>query len=627
MKNGQKWIGMLILLTVLVLSQSCSKSSNPAAPAAPTATFTFTNTPCTDGSGHTCTFTETSTSTSTSTATSTATATNSPTSTSTRTETFTPSWTGTFTATRTATNTGTFTLTATQTDTPTVTLTPTVTSTATNTSTFTPTGSETATYTTTYTASSTSTKTATPTVTPTATYTPTSAYHITGIVDYNGGSYTINSTTPLVVYVTTSFNGNASYEMGVNLTSNNSSFSVNVPSTGTYYLAVFVGPMGSTGNPRVGSPYVIYDGTNDTTNATAINVNTIGNKNVGTITFGNTNTFVGVGGNIDYIGSGVVSSNNPLKVRAYADSNYLTPVPNSGAEVDVNNSRYDITMMGLTGTYYLRAWLGQDNNNEPTACASYFDVGPFTVGTSTKDITFGDANRYNCGNSISGTVNFSGGTVDANHPIIITTQPFNGGGSGQQPYTSVTSNGVSYFVGAASGDNTLVMSYNYWGTSGSSCTSCLHVGDYYQVYNNNSNFPGTAINCNPSVTGLNLSFNTAYRNYGFVGNLTYTGTGTVTCNNNGSGNGTALGVVQVDQPTAPFNAYSWTNVCQSGSRYDLVDTSHTNSSGHSYYLVAFYDHDASNSFNAGDKYDVFGPFTTDDGSTSHDITFSGSLTY
>jgi hypothetical protein len=149
------------------------------------------------------------------------------------------------------------------------------------------------------------------------------------------------------------------------------------------------------------------------------------------------------------------------------------------------------------------------------------------------------------------------------------------------------------------------------------------VGDYFQVYNNSLSLPGTAVYCNPSVTGLNLSFNTTYRNYGFAGNLTYTGPGTVTCNNGGS----AIGVVQVDGNTAPFNTYSWTNVCTSGNRYDLVDTSNANSAGHSYYLVAFYDVDASNSFNTGDKYDVFGPFTTNDGSTLYDITFSGSNTY
>ena len=453
------------------------------------------------------------------------------------------------------------------------------------------------------------------------TSTATSVYHITGTANYTGGLFTISATTPLVVYVTTSFNGNASYEMGVNLTSNNSSFSVNVPSTGTYYLAVFVGPMGSTGNPRVGSPYVIYDGTNDTASATAINVNTIGNNDVGTITFGNTNTFVGVGGNIDYTGSGVVSSNNSLRVRAYADSNYSTPVPDSGAEVYANNSRYDITMMGLSGTYYLRAWLGQENNSQPQTCASYINMGSFVVGTSTVDITFGDTYKYNCTNFIAGTVSYTGGAVDASHPILIQASPYNT--SGNNYTTTVATSGGSYYVGATAGNNSLMMSYNYRGTSNSNCTSCSNVGDYYLIYNNSQNYPGTSINCSPSVTGLNLTFDATYRLYGFVGNLTYTGTGTISCNNGGS----RLGVVQVSGSAAPFTTYSWTNVCTSGSQYNLVDWSNSNSSGHSYYIVAFYDVNADNQFDTGDKYDVFGPFTTDDGSTSHDITFSGSLTY
>jgi hypothetical protein len=93
MKQASKWIGMSVLLTVLVLGQSCKKSSNPSTPAAPTATPTFTATtvpPCVNASNTPCTSTYTAT----------------------------PTNTGTPTSTRTVTSTATITLTSTQTNTP-----------------------------------------------------------------------------------------------------------------------------------------------------------------------------------------------------------------------------------------------------------------------------------------------------------------------------------------------------------------------------------------------------------------------------------------------------------------------------------------------------------------------------
>ncbi len=68
MKHASKWIGMSVLLTVLVVGQSCKKSSTSPTPAVPTATFTPVP-PCVNASNTPCTSTYTVTSTSTRTAT------------------------------------------------------------------------------------------------------------------------------------------------------------------------------------------------------------------------------------------------------------------------------------------------------------------------------------------------------------------------------------------------------------------------------------------------------------------------------------------------------------------------------------------------------------------------------
>lgn len=149
MKRISKWIGMSVLLSVLVLGQSCKKSSNPSAPDAPAATFTFTATPvtpCVNASNTPCASAYTATSTSTSTGTPTSTATTTPTLTSTL-----AVVSSTATAMSDPSDTPTATLSATPvdtaTDTPSPTLTQTGTSTFTLTSTFTPASTATSTTT------------------------------------------------------------------------------------------------------------------------------------------------------------------------------------------------------------------------------------------------------------------------------------------------------------------------------------------------------------------------------------------------------------------------------------------------------------------------------------------------
>jgi hypothetical protein len=130
--------------------------------------------------------------------------------------------------------------------------------------------------------------------------------------------------------------------------------------------------------------------------------------------------------------------------------------------------------------------------------------------------------------------------------------------------------------------------------------------------------PGTAINCSPAATGVNLNFDTSFRHYGLKGSLNYTGTGTVNCSG-----GHSVGVALTTQSAPPITSTSGTsNVCDLSQPYDVVDM--TGSAGSSYYVVAFYDANGNNQFDTGDQSDVFGPYTTDDGTVWHNITFSGT---
>jgi hypothetical protein len=463
------------------------------------------------------------------------------------------------------------------------------------------------------------TPTPTWTRTPTSTFTPTatatSAYRVTGTVNYTGGSYTISPSTPLILFVSPDFDGGVMSPVE----SNNSAFSVGVPSTGTYLLAAWVGPLVGDGNPMVGRPYIVYNGTCDLGSPTSITVSSPGDTSVGAISFGNSCIFTGVYGNVNYTGIGSVSAASPLRVLSFSDSGYTTE-DDWEATIEVNNSRYDLMIMGGSGTHYLRAYLDANRNWSLDPCEPFVNVGPYTAGgVVNQDITFGDTNRYNCTNYVTGTVNFTGGTVDASHPILIQTQPYSGGG-GNHSSTSVASSGVSYLVGAVSGSNTVLMVYKAGGIS-TNCSSCVGTGDYYEVYNDSSMYPGTAVNCSPSAVA-NLNFNTSWRFGGFVGTVTYTGAGTVDCDG-----GSPLGVATTNQAVPPVDSVvNWTTVCDSGSSYSLADWSHMPGGGHSYYLVAYYDTNKNHQFDAGDKYDLFGPYTTDYGETPRNLTFSGTYT-
>jgi len=456
--------------------------------------------------------------------------------------------------------------------------------------------------------------TRTPTPPPTPTPTFTSAYRITGVLNYTGGSYTIDADTPLMVFVSPDMDSGTTVPVEVN----NSPFEVGVPGPGSYYLVAWVGPETENG-PMVGRPYIAYNGTCDIGSATAVNVAGPGNTGVGTIAFGNSCLFTGVYGTIHYTGIGSVSESSPLRVLSYSDSGYTTP-DDWDTAVTVNNSRYDIMIMGGSGTHYLRAYLDANSNWQLDACEPYVNVGSYTAGgVVNQDITFGDTNRWNCANYITGTASFTGGPVDASHPILIQTQPY-GGGGGMYPSTSVVTNGGAYLAWASSGDNTISMFYKTNGLL-PNCSNCIGAGDYYEIYNDSSNYFGTAVNCSPSAT-VNLAFNTTWRLGGFAGTVTYTGAGTADCDG-----GSPLGVGTTNQSAAPVTSMgNWTGICRNGDPYSLADWAHMPGAGHSYYLIAFYDTNSNWQFDAGAKYDLFGPYVSDYGETPRNLVFSGTYT-
>ncbi len=149
--------------------------------------------------------------------------------------------------------------------------------------------------------------------------------------------------------------------------------------------AVGSGPQAPGFKPHVGDNYAVYNPPSGSpcTFAGSGNIAVSSPLNLGTLNFSNACTLTGIGGYIDYTGTGAVSPGNQLYIANYAgtDTQYTTPL--NIRNVSLNGFRYDLLDLGLSGTYLIQAWYDSNGNggSGPTAGEPITQLGSFTVGT------------------------------------------------------------------------------------------------------------------------------------------------------------------------------------------------------------------------------------------------------
>jgi hypothetical protein len=145
------------------------------------------------------------------------------------------------------------------------------------------------------------------------------------------------------------------------------------------------GPQAPGFKPHVGDNYAVYNPPSGSpcTFANSGNIAVSSSLNLGTINFSNSCTLTGIGGDIDYTGTGAVGPSNQLYIANYAgtDTQYTTPL--NIRNVSLNGFRYDLLDLGLSGTYLIQAWYDSNGNggSGPTAGEPVTQLGAFTVGT------------------------------------------------------------------------------------------------------------------------------------------------------------------------------------------------------------------------------------------------------
>jgi hypothetical protein len=693
--NFRSFAGLFSLLILVALTNTaCPGKNSPTAPPAPTATFTPipgtptnspTNTPSptitetptkTDTATITNTPTNSATSTSTGTPTTsvtntaTATVTDTPTNSPTSTPSGTPTNSTTNTATPTITDTPTDSPTFTVTDTPTVSPTPTQTGTPTNSATASPsatvTDTETVTATPTLTGTPTNTVPATPTATPTSTpngptktFTPTSTpsatysptpdpYVITGTIKYTGSKSTAGYN--LLAGATTELNGGNPSTSVISSPSEGTAYTykINLPGTGNYVVYGFLTTQTnfSNGGPNVGDSYEIYNGQclGGTPTTIAVSGPTTATAN---LIFADTCQLVGVSGSVTYTGPGEVSNQNTIQVMGCADANCAT-ILNNGPGITVNGGAYSLINTSGAASMYVEAFYQSNNGNGngPATCDPMTIVGPVATGgaVTNYNITLSTANLYNCGNSLSGTVNWNGpGSVDAANPILVravTCSGTSGGGNSCNTvaFCAVTQNGGTYFMGLATSGTYYVEEEYVANSSVSWSTWDPPLGGYAE------NADGSCPGCAPSgpngygsgipVSGnavSNLGFtNACPQFYGYTGTLTYNGSqGPVTSGNGSPGNQVYISAVTVATEDSEQNVTSGTG--QNGGTYTMIDMMGRCSGGgvNSYYLRVWYDKASAGCCQpvSGDPWTVVGPYNTNTGSPDYNVTFDDSNTW
>jgi hypothetical protein len=527
-------------------------------------------------------------------------------------------------------------LTATQTDTPTVTLTPTVTNTATNTSTFTPTGSETATYTATYTASSTSTKTATPTITATATTTSTTTpdpYRLTGTVRYSG---TAVSPTGKYIYILAdtdpTFQGQFAAMTMVSASSSAVSYTLNLPSAGTYYILTMIDPtiMTSNFNPGAGDPYAAYNGQCLGGTPTSIVVSAPTTKD---LTFADTCILGGVHGTINYSGCLAVNNSSPIHLQFYTDIGYSTPVDGGKADITTASGTYSAAIPSSATSAYAQVYLDSNSDGSLSTCEPYENLGLVQINpASTLNINFGGS-LYNCSSTaaFTGTVSTTVGAISATHPVIVRAYYYNTNYWQMGGMTSVACAGGSYSLPVTTGSGQYVLTAEYCSNttgSGQNNNQNPSVGNYYSTTGDVENFNNaTQITYSGTTKTVNLNAD-KFQVLGYTGSVTYTGSKTLkdVCSQS-NGPQIEIGVFDIgtENPIQSTGLQGNFNCGSSATQgtYSVL-TNYYGATSSTYALKVFYDANGDWNLDSGDSYYDMGTYVPNAGSPVYNATVGDS---
>jgi len=126
-------------------------------------------------------------------------------------------------------------------------------------------------------------------------------------------------------------------------------------------------------------------------------------------------------------------------------------------------------------------------------------------------------------NSFSGTINYTGGTVDSNHPLGVLA--VNISGSGEPAFRFLATNGGSYTLDGLSAGATYILSFWYNTTGDGTAFPQPHIGDYVGAYGSASCAVSTwaFLIAGGTQTGINANFDTSKQLYGVAGSVTYAG--------------------------------------------------------------------------------------------------------
>jgi hypothetical protein len=281
---------------------------------------------------------------------------------------------------------------------------------------------------------------------------------------------------------------------------------------------------------------------------------------------------------------------------------------------DTNNTRYDWLFFGPgSPTLYLRAFLDLDKTGDLSDCDPYINMGSFNPSTAANiNITFDATNRWgSCGTYLTGTANYSPGGVSASHPIRVRLYDNPDCNYDDIANCTVNSNGGTYFLSIPS-NGTYYATLEY--VAGNDPDSSGYgVGSYMQYYDANCSTPADGIVVTGATT-QNLSFNNSWSQIlGYTGTLNYTGPGPVDDNHRAS--------IQITDAPGSINSMGSDSNSENGELYNI------NWNGSSVYLRAFIDLNDNWQLDNGEVYDVYGPYSPNNGSSPYNISFSGSNTW
>ena len=184
---------------------------------------------------------------------------------------------------------------------------------------------------------------------------------LSGTVQYKGAQGPVSAARPIRLFLFNNdhFQGDNALVDETAVTTNSSAFTLHAPAAGDYYLAFLLDTVPNTGENQanVGEPFKIYQ------NRFGLPADPIAVPRSGVgLTFDDSGAISGIAGTVQYRGNmGPVSPTRKLIVEVFADSALTDRVDDE--ELQTNGGRYDDLTLD-TGSYYLRAFLDVNNNDE-----------------------------------------------------------------------------------------------------------------------------------------------------------------------------------------------------------------------------------------------------------------------